>query len=291
MTTRLLLLGIAIGICFAPSPVHAQGKAAIARELAEYVTKKFGKDVADESVETLSRKIETVFVRYGDDGLAAVKNVGPRSFRIIEEAGEYGGESVKLMAKHGDEAAWVVRSQSRLAVFAKYGDDAAESMMKHGEFAEPLIGKYGGSAAAALKGVSSQNARRIAMLEDTGELAAIGRTPELLAVIGKYGDAAMDFVWKNKGALTVAAALAAFLSDPEPFISGTSDLAQTIGTTLVQPIAQEVARRTNWTLIFLILIAVACGLATLRFWIKVPKRTATATGRPRVAEEGDEHAD
>lgn len=287
MIARIVSLQILFGIFATPLPAYAQGKAAIAREMAEYVMKKFGKEVADEGVETLTRKIETVIVKYGDDGAAAVKNVGPRSFRLIEEAGENGVESVKLMAKYGDEAVWVVGKKGRLAIFVKYGDDAAEAMIRHGEIAEPLIGKFGDSAAIALKSVSSQNARRISMLDDAGELAAIGRTPELLTVVGKYGDAAMDFVWKNKGALTVAATLAAFLSDPEPFINGTRDLAQTVGTSLVQPIAQEVGKRTNWTLIVLTLIGIACGIIGLRYGLRRQPRLATACGNAKTGEPSD----
>ena len=194
MITRLICVLFALGVCMSTSHVHAQGKAALAREMAEYVIKKFGKEGVDEGVETLTRKIETVIVKYGDDGMAAVKKVGPRSFRLIEEAGENGVESVKLMAKYGDDAVWVVGKKGRLAIFVKYGDDAANAIIKHGEITEPLIGKFGDSAAAALKNVSSQNARRISMLDDSGELNAIGHTPEVLNVIGKYGDAAMDFV-------------------------------------------------------------------------------------------------
>ena len=40
-----------------------------------------------------------------------------------------------------------------------------------------------------------------------GELAAIGRTPELLGVIAKYGDPAMDFIWRNKVVLAGGARL------------------------------------------------------------------------------------
>ena len=275
MIARIIFFLILFGVFSRPLPAHAQGKAALAREMAEYVMKKFGKEVADEGVETLTRKIETVIVKYGDDGVAAVKKVGPRSFRLIEEAGENGVESVKLMAKYGDEAIWVVGKKGRLAIFVKYGDYAAEARIKHGEIAEPLIGKFGDSAALALKSVSSQNARRISMLDDAGELAAIGSTPELLAVVGKYGDAAMDFVWKNKSALTVATALTAFISDPEPFINGIRDLAQTVVTPLVQPITQEIGKRTNWTFVILTLICIACGIVGLRFWAKMPKRPAT----------------
>jgi len=231
MIARMICLSILICVFAIPSTVHAQGTAAIAREMAEYVMKKFGKEVADEGVETLTRKIETIIV--------------------------------------------------------KYGDDAAEAMIKHGEIAQPLIGKFGDSAALALKTVSSQNARRISMLEDAGELATIGRTPELLTVVAKYGDAAMDFVWNNKGTLTVAAVLTAFLSDPEPFINGTRDLAQTVGTSLVQPIAQEVGKRTNWTIVILALIGVVSGFFGLRHWLRSSPSVSKSTGTSNTGEQSD----
>jgi hypothetical protein len=246
-----------VAIIVSSVPVQAQGKAAIAREIAEQLMKKFGKEAADEGLETLTRKIETVIVKYGDDGATAIKNVGPRSIGLIDEAGENAIDAVKLMAKYGDDAVWVVSKPGRLAIFVKYGDDAAKAMIKHGEITEPLINKFGTSAAAALQKVSSQNARRISMLDQAGDLSKIGRTNELLGVVSKYGDAAMEFVWKNKGPLAVATALTAFLSDPQPFIDGTRDIAQSVGTSLVQPIAEEIGRGTNWTLVILALITIA----------------------------------
>jgi hypothetical protein len=257
---------VLLGACLACVSVQAQGKAAIAREIAEQMMKKFGKEVADEGVETLTRKIEAVIVKYGDEGAAAIKNVGPRSLQLIDEAGENGVDAVKLMAKYGDEAVWVVGKPGRLATFVKYGDDAAEAMMKHGEIAEPLIGKFGTSAASAMKSVSSQNARRISMLDEAGDLSKIGRTKELLDVVGKYGDAAMDFVWKNKGAMAIAATLTAFLSDPEPFINGTRDVAQTVGSTLVEPLAQEIGQATDWTRVIMTLICIAAVFLAWRYW-------------------------
>ena len=67
----------------------------------------------------------------------------------------------------------------------------------------------------------------------TGEQSA-----GLLDVVAKYGDKAMEFIWNNKGPLTVGAALSAFLHDPEPFIQGTKDLA----VEAVKPVGIEIAR-------------------------------------------------
>lgn len=277
---------IILAACFAvasPGVSLAQGKAALAREAAEYVIRKFGKEAAEVGVETLTQKLETLAVKHGDDVFLAVRKVGPRTIRIIEEAGEHGLESVKLMARYGDDAVWVVAKKNRMAIFVKYGDDAAETMMKHGEIAEPLLSSFGKPAAGALKSVSSQNARRLAMLADDGQLAKIGQTPELLEVVAKYGDRAADFIWQNKGALTVAAALAAFLANPEPFLDGVTD----ITTIVVKPIADvpgkvasEAAKHTNWTVVIVCGVCVLGLLAGARLWLR--HRALAAKEEPRV---------
>jgi hypothetical protein len=65
------------------------------------------------------------------------------------------------------------------------------------------------------------------MMAEGGELAALGRSPEIMDVIARYGAPAMDFIWRNKGPLAVGTALTAltaFLANPKPFIDGTSQL-------------------------------------------------------------------
>ena len=80
------------------------------------------------------------------------------------------------------------------------------------------------------------------MVADDGLLAATPRSQELLPVIRQYGDEAMDFIWKNKGSLGVAAVLGTFLADPQAYISGAKEL-------IVSPIVEPIARSTSWTLI------------------------------------------
>jgi hypothetical protein len=55
------------------------------------------------------------------------------------------------------------------------------------------------------------------MLAEDGGLARSGRCNELLAVIERHGDRALDFTWRHKGALAVATVLGTFLADPEAF--------------------------------------------------------------------------
>ena len=254
-----------------PAAAPAQGKAAMAREAAEYILGRFGKEAAKEGLEGLTRKIELLALKHGDEAVVAVRKVGPGTFRLVEEAGEHGLDAVKIMAKYGDDAVWVVARKNRMAIFVKYGDNAGEAMMKHGEVAEPLLDAAGKSAAGALKAVSTQNGRRLAIMQSEGELARIGRTPELLDVVAKYGDRAMEFVWKNKGSLAVTTALAAFLVNPEPFIDGTADITKAIAESAVKPLATasgqamtDAARSIDWTLVTVCGLCVAGSLIGIK---------------------------
>jgi hypothetical protein len=257
-----LLFGLDQNACF------AQGKATAVREAAEYVMKKFSKDVAEESVETITKKIEGAVVKYGDEGIEAIRKVGPRAVQLADEAGEAGAESVKLMAKYGEDSLWLVGKPSRMGIVASHGDDAAKALIRQGEIAEPLIKSMGAPAAKALANVSTQNGRRIAMMVDEGLASKAGsRTEDLMNVIAKFGDKGMEFIWNNKAALAVGTTLAAFLSDPQPFIDGTLDLSKIAAASVVEPIAREVGLKTNWTAILMTMIVGSFGVYLIRkFW-------------------------
>ena len=269
-------------------PAFAGVKTKAAKEAAEYVFGKFGKEAAEQGVDTLAQKIEVLAVKHGDEAITAVKKVGPRTFRIVEEAGEHGPQAIKLMARNGDDAIWVVAKKNRMAIFMKYGDDAADTMIKHGEIVEPVIESIGKPAVGALNAVSKQNARRLAMMADDGSLAKIGQSDELLTVVEKHGDRAMDFIWRNKGALVVASALSAFLVDPQPFLDGTADITKLVAENVAKPIAlvpgqvaEEAAKRTNWTLLLALIAVCVAGVVALRIWLRHRSSTAPAQARVR----------
>lgn len=268
----LILVTFGMSLCQCTC-LLAQGKAAMARELVEFVSRRFGKEVAEEGSEILTRKVENLLVKYGDDVAEAVRKVGPRSVQLLDNATAEGVEqSARLLAKHGDDAIWVVANQSRRTIASKFGDDAAEAMIKHGEIAEPILELAGKSGAAALRNVSTKGGRQLKMMLDDGALAKIGKTPELMTVVGKYGDSAMNFVWKNKGSLLVGTALVAFLADPEPFINGTKDLASVAANTVVEPLAKEIGARTNWTLTLCTLAALCMTYLGFKRWLRKPRR-------------------
>lgn len=269
------------------SPAGVKSKAA--RETAEYLLRKFGVEVAEQGVETLGRKIEVLAVRYGDDALTAVRKVGPRAIRVVEASGEHGAEAIKLMARRGDDALWVVAKKNRMAIFLRNGNDAAEAMIKHREIAEPLLESLGRPAAVAFRAVSGQNGRRLAMMSRDGTLTQIGRTPELLAVVGKHGDRAMDFIWRNKSSLAFAAGLAAFLAHPEPFLDGTVQITKIVAENAVKPLAEapkelaiEIGRQVNWTVLGFWTVLVAGIVTGIRYRPRrhSGSRTACPEGNP-----------
>jgi hypothetical protein len=266
------LFVVAMLICIdSTTPARADVTTAAVRETTEFVMKKFSKEAVEQGAESLAKQIEVQAMRHGDDALKAVKNVGPKALKAAQEAGENGGPALRAMARFGDDGLeWVAKRPQGLELAAKYGDDAAAALVKHRGVAEPVIAQFGESSIKALNAVAPQEGRRLAIMAADGELAKIGRTPELLDVVAKYGNRGADFVWNHKGALAVGAGLTAFLANPEPFIDGTNDLAKIVGENAVKPlvsmpgqVATEAAKRLDWTLFAIVGIM---ALAIVSVW-------------------------
>jgi hypothetical protein len=103
------------------------------------------------------------------------------------------------------------------------------------------------SSSRAMAALAPRNARRLAMLAEDGTLARTGRWSELLAVIERHGDRALDFVWRNKGALAVATVLGTFLADPEAFLGGGRELIGGAAREATQPLADAAdAAASRW---------------------------------------------
>jgi hypothetical protein len=261
---------------------RADAKSKAAREVADYVLQRFGRKAVVEGAETLAGKIESYAARHGDDFLRAVKNVGPSAFRLVEEAGEHAPQVVGLLAREGEHGAvWVASRPKAMQLFLQHGEEAASVLAKTRGAAEPAIATFGKPAIGAFGSLGTpQNVRRLAMMaSEGGELAQIGRAPEVLGVLAKYGDPALEFVWHHKAIFFSATVLAAFLADPQPFISGARDITEVVAENAVKPIAEvpatvareaagEVARGTNWTVIFGLAVLTLGSLAALRSWRK-----------------------
>lgn len=259
---------IAVLVAFVHCECQAGVTSSAIRETTELITRKFGKEVAVESAEALGKRVAEAGTKYGEEGLVALGKVGPRTFaKLTTEAGEHSPGVVKLVAKHGDEAVWVISKPNGMAIFIKYGEQGATAIMKHPGVAENAVEKLGASAARALNAISTPQARRLGMMVEDGAIQAGGKPAELLEIVTKYGDRAMEFIWKNKGSLVVAATLTAFLNDPEPFINGGKDIA--VGA--IKPIGVEVARLTNWTPVMIVGVLAVAVLVALRMRTRATK--------------------
>lgn len=274
---RRLAVAVSGIVLFTATPsLRADVTTAAVRETAEFVIKKFGKETVEGGAETLAKQIEGFAVRHGDDALKAVKNVGPKALKVAEEAGTQSGPALRAMARFGDDGVeWVAKSPKGLELAAKYGDDAAEALVKHRGVAEPVIAEFGESSVRALKAVGTQSGNRLAMMTAEGELKTIGRTTELLDVVAKHGDRAVNFIWNNKGGLAVAAGLTAFLTNPEPFLDGTTDLAKIVGENIAKPLASlpgqvaaEASKRIDWTVFVIVAVMAAALVAVWKSYLK-----------------------
>jgi hypothetical protein len=125
----------------------------------------------------------------------------------------------------------------RLALTRQFGPEAAQVLRRHPGVAAPLLQAHGAAAGQALASLSRQNGRRLAILLQEWAGKAPEQIAKLLAVIARYGDRALEFVWKRKGALAVSAVMALFLADPQPFLDGTRQL----GETTVKAVAKAVS--------------------------------------------------
>jgi hypothetical protein len=133
----------------------------------------------------------------------------------------------------------------------EFGEEAGEVLIKHGVVAEKLIASAGSPAVGAMKQLTDQSVRRMAMLADEPSTAALAKSSDLLSVVGRYGDRAMDFVWRNKLTLAGGTALAAFVANPEPFLDGTRQLVEntveSVATNVGKPIAEQLGDAKQWT--------------------------------------------
>jgi len=257
-----IIFGIGLLFLAGTDRAHAQGRSKVAQETADYILSRFGREAAREGSSALARKIEVYAARHGDEFFKAVRQVGPRTFHLVEEAGAHGNQAVRVLALHGEHGAtWVVSRPKGMQLFLQHGDEAAAALVRHKGIAEPVIDKLGKPAIKALQATGTQSSRRLGMMLESGELAKIGRSQEVLDVIGRYGDRAMTFVWEHKGALATTAGLTAFLANPEAFLNGSAKLVQSVGDVTVKPVLSGIADGTNWTIIFL--AAGAVGLTFL----------------------------
>lgn len=260
MKAGFVICAILVAMLLGDGPARAGVMTKALREAFEYGAKRFGRQVAEEGGERVAVRLTRLAAKHGDEVVAkAFRKVGPRAGRLVEEAGDQGGIALGLLAKHGEAAIPLIARPSALGKVARYGDEAAVAIIKHGTVGEQLVGQFAKEGAEALAKVTPRNGRRLAIMAAEGQLK-----PELMQVISRYGNAGCEFIWSNKGALSVAAVLTAFVTSPGPFLEGTQKLTSAVADATVKPIAVGVANNTNWTLLAVVGTAILLALGYLR---------------------------
>lgn len=241
----------------------------LSREAAESVLQKYGNRAVNSTAGQLASRIEQYAVRHGQEFIQAIRAVGPQAFKVLDDVGStQASRAMRIMTAHGEKGiVHILTRPQALQVATRVGAKAESALLKHPGIAENVMERFGEPAAHALNQLGPQAGRRLAMLHESGELVKLGRTEEVLKVIGTYGDKAMQFIWKHKGALAVSSSLAVFLSEPEAVLNGTVTLVSTLATPIVEiprNVATEAARSLNWTWVVTLVIAVLAGMWFLK---------------------------
>ena len=252
-----------LGSCLATTTLEA----GVFTQAAEFAARLVGKRGGPEVTESIASRA----MRDGQHALGPMSERGLVRGRAVEETLVRQGQRAELLARAGPGAESVISHPRGLAIWKPHGDQAVQALIRHGPIAEPVIESFGPPAVRAFNAVSPQNGRRIAMMFQDDSLDRMGRTGSLFEVVGKYGDRAMDFVWRHKAALTVTTVLVAFLADPEPFIGGTRNLAANVASAAIRPVAEAPGRiaqglvsPTNGTIA--LILAAALGFI-LKSWL------------------------
>lgn len=162
------------------------------QELARVIARKARHDVTEEGLETLAARLSA---RYGDDARVAAQKVGPSLEALLDVAGDTAPLAVRLLARRGDDALWVVRRPAALRMIRDLPEDAADAFLRHKSVAQHLMAQHGRRAVDALRSLDLRNGRRVAIMLDAGDLHRIGHTPERWMSLAGTGIA----TWTSSG--------------------------------------------------------------------------------------------
>ena len=258
MTLRTILGLLALALLTAS--LEAAVPAKVLRETAEAVTRKFGRESLGEGTEAFMKRLDDQATRFGADTvLPAVRAAGPSALHVAARYGDEAGPIYRTFARWGTKAARVCDDPALGRLVIRHGDEAAEALVRHPGVADGLVTRFGDEAAGALVQVNRRNAGRLARLADEGLFTTSPRHAGLFGVVRRYGDEGLDFIWRHKGILAGGAVLAAFLADPEPYLSGARELAAEVAGTVIE----ELSPTTNWNLVLPVVAAILTGALLL----------------------------
>jgi hypothetical protein len=209
-------------------------QSAAVRKLAREVVEGFGREALERAEPRVIRLLETL----GDDAAKVLRRTGPAGVGLLER---HGAPALGLLVRYGDDAFRILthEGEAALAAVARHGDAAMRLMIRHPGVGRTLLEEFGEGAGRLALGDEGA----VALARLAAPIRSSGRGAEILGVVERFGDRACAFLWRNKGAVFGAAALAAFLADPKPYLDG-------VKTLVTEPLAagaREAAARADWT--------------------------------------------
>lgn len=245
--------------------VSSGGK--LAREIAGELAEQTGRKASREFIETTSVQLEKIASKCGNEALDVIEKNGLAAFRVFQAAGDDAGPYlVNAIRAYGDDAIRIAQTTAGRTVLRSGSETAIRAVARHTDATIPLIRQYGDNCARALTQISPANGRRLIQMVDEESLKS-GDFQSLMGTIEKYGDKAMDFIWRHRKVLTSATLLTAFVNDPEPYLNGIKQLAEVAASPMKQ-FFKEAAESINWNL--WVGIVILMGGLWLFFYRKSP---------------------
>ncbi|MEZ6064031.1 MAG: hypothetical protein R3C19_27105 [Planctomycetaceae bacterium] len=137
-----------------------------------------------------------------------------------------------------------------------------------------VLDNLGVAGAKVLPKLSASGASKLADL--SADLARSPHRGRWLELLGKFGDTAADFLWKNKGSVFVGATATAVVLQPDDFLKATGRLVETAVTTagsqigkplltgtlqhVAGPVVNHAAAAFPWKTTFFALLTIVSGM-------------------------------
>ncbi len=266
-TFQCLILCVALVGATAETLYAAPAGAALRlkREAAELIIKQSGKRASRELVEQTMRQLDDIARVCGRESIEIINKRGFPAYRLFRDAGEEAGPHlVRAVKLYGDDALRIGQTAAGRTMLKNGSPTAIRAIARHSDAVIPLVQRYGDDGARVLTKLSPHNGRRLVQLADSQTIPAKGIS-DLMGVVDQHGNRAMNFIWRNKGALAVTALLATFVRNPEPYLDGTKTLAVEMGKEMggiFHTMAATAAGSVRWNF-WVGLILAFIGLKTL----------------------------
>ncbi len=177
------------------------------KEAGEYISKKLGREVVEESGEALAKKTSCSLVRYGAHGRRAFSLVGDDALKV---ASRYGQDGIEMLAAHPKVTARFLarHADDAVPIWKTFGREGTEFMAKHPGIAKPLFEKCGSRGLALTKKLSTKNLTRLNFFS---KKVSRENLDEIITWSLAKGDEVMNFLWRHKGKIITGATVHAIL--------------------------------------------------------------------------------